>query len=236
VLARAAARCGLEQELAGRELLHEVLEEAGLRLAEVGRAAATGSGRKAFRGCDLRVNDVTASARAANALFPGASSVLDVGAEASRGIKTDGRGRVLDSALNDKCAAGAGTFVESMALALGMSLEEFGAVSLLASARISMNAHCVVFAESEVISLIHSGTGKEDVARAVLDAVASRVSSTLRRIGPEGRIVLLGGLARIPGFVACLKEALNVDEVDVPEGPEFAAALGAALIAAEPGR
>lgn len=96
-----------------------------------------------------------------------------------------------------------------------------------------MNAQCTVFAESEVVSLIHSATPKEDIAKAVLDAVASRVCAMVRRVGIEGNVVLIGGMGHNPGFVASLKNAMAVDEVLLPELPEYVSALGCALIAAE---
>jgi benzoyl-CoA reductase subunit D len=158
---------------------------------------------------------------------------VEVGAEESRGIKTDGKGRVLDSAVNEKCAAGSGSFTESMARALGMSLKEFAEKSLESNLKIPMNAQCTVFAESEVVSLIHSGTDKKDISRAVHDAIASRISSMVRRVKLEGDVVLLGGLAYNPGFVRSLKDNLGVSELKIPEKPEFGDALGAAVIAAE---
>src|SRR5574340_37172 len=96
-----------------------------------------------------------------------------------------------------------------------------------------MNAQCTVFAESEVVSLIHSSTPKEDIAKAVLDAVASRVCAMARRVGIEEEVVLIGGMVHNAGFVQSLKTALGVDKVNLPEMPEYVSALGAALIAAK---
>lgn len=161
------------------------------------------------------------------------TTVIEVGAEESRSIKTDGDGKVVDAAVNEKCAAGSGSFTESMARALGMTLKEFAEKSLESSARIPMNAQCTVFAESEVVSLIHAGTDRKDIARAVHDAIASRVAAMARRVKLEGEVVLLGGLAHNPGFVQSLKENLDLGDLKIPAQPEFADAVGAALIAAE---
>lgn len=233
VVARTAGTAGFEQGVLAAELLANALEGAQVTREELAHVAATGAGRNMVGFADSRVTDITAAARGANFLFPGATTVVEVGAEESRGIKTDGRGKVVDSAVNEKCAAGSGSFTESMARALGMTLKEFAEKSLESSAKIPMNAQCTVFAESEVVSLIHSGTDKKDISRAVHDAIASRVSSMVRRIKLEGDVVLLGGLAYNPGFVRCLKENLAVEGLKIPEKPEFVDALGAALIAAE---
>ena len=165
--------------------------------------------------------------------FPTARTIVDVGAEEGRGIKTDGSGKAVDFAGNEKCAAGAGSFAEAMSRALQLSLKEFGEASLRSDKSIPMNAQCTVFAESEVVSLIHSATPKEDIAKAVLDAVASRVCAMVRRVGIDKDVVLIGGMVHNPGFVSSLKTAMDIDEVKLPDYPEFVAALGCALLAAD---
>jgi benzoyl-CoA reductase subunit D len=119
-----------------------------------------------------------------------------------------------------------------MARALEINLEDFGAYSLKSTKQIPMNAQCTIFAESEVVSLIHANTSKEDIARAVLDAIASRITSTVRRIGIEKDVCLIGGVAKNIGFIEALKCDLGVD-IKVPPEPEYIGAMGAALIAAE---
>jgi len=233
VVAEAMDTGGFEQNAVAKELLQKAMKQAGVTRGDVAHVTATGVGRNAVDLADSRVTDVTAAARGANFFYPGATTVVEVGAEESRGIKTDGKGRVIDSAVNEKCAAGSGSFTESMARALNVPLEEFARLSTESSARIPMNAQCTVFAESEVVSLIHSGTDKKDIARAVHDAIASRVSAMVRRVKVEGEVVLLGGLAHNPGFVKCLKENLDIPEFKVPEKPEYADAVGAAVMAAE---
>lgn len=234
VVARSIGTGGYEQGAVARELLDKALHEAGVTRGRLEHVTATGVGRSAIDFADSTVTDVTAAARGANFLYPGLTTVVEVGAEESRALKTDGRGRVLDSAVNEKCAAGSGSFTESMARALGgMTLREFAEKSLESTVRVPMNAQCTVFAESEVVSLIHAGVDKRDIARAVHDAIASRVCSMVRRVKVEGDVVLVGGLAYNAGFVKCLRENLEADRVRIPEGPEFVDALGAAVLAAE---
>ena len=119
-----------------------------------------------------------------------------------------------------------------MARALEVPLEEFGPLSLKSDKAVPMNAQCAVFAESEVVSLVHAKTSKPDIARAVLDAIASRIVSMVRKIGVEKDVVLIGGVAKNPGFVESMKRALETDII-VLEEPEHVGALGAALMAAE---
>ena len=96
-----------------------------------------------------------------------------------------------------------------------------------------MNAQCAIFAESEVIGMIHSNIAKADISRAIHDAIAGRVASIVRRVGLQADVVLIGGLARNPGFRSALARQLKAGQVHVPAEPEFGAAVGAALAAAE---
>ena len=119
-----------------------------------------------------------------------------------------------------------------MARALEVPLEEFGPLSLESDRNIPMNAQCAVFAESEVVSLVHAKTPKKDIARAVHDAIASRISSMVRRVGVEPAVALIGGLAYNVGFIDSLGRDLET-ELLIPPDPEYTTAIGAAVVAAE---
>jgi len=121
---------------------------------------------------------------------------------------------------------------EAMARALEVPLEKMGGLSLKSQNAVPMNAQCAIFAESEVVSLIHAKTPKEDIVRAVHDAIASRITSMVRRVGIEREVALVGGVARNVGFVKSMKDDLEL-EILIPEDPEFVGALGAAIAAAE---
>lgn len=223
----------LDADQAAERAYDDALAGAGLGRGDVKSVFATGAGRKQVAFATEGLTEMTAGAKGAVFMFPNARTIVDVGAEEGRGIKTDASGRATDFAGNEKCAAGAGSFAEAMSRALQMSLKEFGEASLRSDKSIPMNAQCTVFAESEVVSLIHSATPKEDIAKAVLDAVASRVCAMVRRVGIEGEVVLIGGMVHNAGFAQSLKKAMDVDTVSLPEMPEFISALGCALIAAE---
>ncbi|MEM2977355.1 MAG: acyl-CoA dehydratase activase, partial [Thermoplasmata archaeon] len=154
------------------------------------------------------------------------------GAEEGKCLRCDAAGKVIDFAVNEKCAAGAGSFMEAMARALEVPLEELGPLALKSTKTIPMNAQCAVFAESEVVTLVHQKTAKEDIARAVNDAIADRITSMVRKVGFDPDVVLIGGVARNKAFVEAIKRNLQI-QVMVPEDPEYVGALGAALAAAE---
>jgi benzoyl-CoA reductase subunit D len=155
-----------------------------------------------------------------------------VGAEEGRSVRLNDQGKVLDFAFNEKCAAGAGAFAEAMARALETTVEELGPLALTSEKAVPMNAQCAVFAESEVVTLIHSKTPRQDIARAVLDAIASRIISMVRKVGFEKDVAVIGGVALNPGFIDAMNRGLEM-QVHVPEDPEYIGALGAALLASE---
>ena len=232
VRARSIGPTGFEPREAARKVFDQALEEAGIGRGDVARVVGTGGGRKEVDFADGDVTEVGGAAKGAVFCVPSARTVIDVGAEEGRGIKCDAAGKVVDFEINEKCAAGAGAFTEAMSRALEVPIEEFGALSLKSSQAIPMNAQCAVFAESEVVSLIHAKTPKEDISRAVHDAVASRIVSMVRKVGLEDDVVVIGGVANNVGFIDAVNRSLG-SEVILIDGPEYVGALGAALAAAE---
>lgn len=161
--------------------------------------------------------------------------MIDIGAEEGRVLRIDDQGKVKDFGINEKCAAGAGAFIEAMARALEVDITTMGDLSLKATKQIPMNAQCTIFAESEVVSLIHQKTLKEDIIRAVHDAIADRNTSMVRQIGIEQKVALIGGVANNIGFIDSMERNLGFDLLVPKEviAPEYVSALGAALIAIE---
>jgi len=209
----------------------DIEAQSGLRLADIGKVMATGAGRKDTLYTSDTITEISAAAKGAVALNRDVRTVIDVGAEEGRAIKLDAGGKVLDFAINEKCAAGTGTFTEAMARALEVPLEELGPLSLQSTQAVVMNAQCAVFAESELVTLIHNKTPKPDMARAIHDAIADRIVSLVLRVGLEEKVMLIGGVAKNIGFVTSIKRELET-EVIVPEDCEFVGAYGAALAAA----
>ena len=235
VRSRTMEATGFEPAVSATKCLAQAAQEAGVDVSAIDHITSTGAGRKAVPNVNSDITDVGAAAKGITSLFEDVRTVIDVGAEEGRGIKVEASGKVVDFAVNEKCAAGAGAFAEAMARALQVSLEEFGRLSLKSDKSIPMNAQCAVFAESEVVSLVHAKTPKHDIARAVHDAISSRIISMVRRVGINDKIALVGGVSYNPGFVDALNRGLET-EVIVPENPEYVGALGAAIIAGERNR
>ncbi len=231
VVGKAIRVAGLELERDIAATLAEALASAG-RARDGLRIVATGAGREAVPDAAQRPTGITCAARGTHFLVPEARMLIDVGAEEGRAILTDGNGRALNFVVNEKCAAGAGTFIETMARTLEVRVEEFGPLALESTSLVPMNAQCAVFAESEVVSLIHAKTPKRDIARAVCEAMAGRIGSMCRRVAITPPVAMAGGMARNTGFVRALGNDLKSDLL-IPPDPEFVSAVGAALLAAE---
>jgi benzoyl-CoA reductase subunit D len=232
VLAKHSLPSGFDQNAAAGTAYASVLREAGLHREDIAHITATGAGREETRWAHSTITEVSADARAVQILFPSARTVIDVGAEEGRAIRINEAGKIVDFAINDKCAAGSGTFLETIALILEVDVEEMGPLSLKSDRVVPMKAQCAVFAESEVISLIHGNSSKADIARAVHDAIAERTAALARKAGFERDVVLVGGMARNIGFVESLERILKED-ILIPADPEFTCALGAAMKAAD---
>jgi benzoyl-CoA reductase subunit D len=228
---KAKAFSGFEPTKAAEQAFAQALRLADSTKEEVSMVLATGSGMDMAPYTAGNVSMMGAIAKAGVFFFPSARTVIDVGAEEARAVKCDERGIMQDFVVNERCAAGAGTFIEAMARALEVKLEDMGPLSLKAERASPINATCVIFGESDVVSLIHRQESKPEIARAVFDSMADRISSMVHRLGINPDVVLVGGVAKDVGFIESLKRKLGVS-VLVPEDPEYAGALGAALIAA----
>ena len=229
VVARGKVFSGFDPAKAAEQALADALKEAGLSMGDVGHVTATGSGMD-MANANSTVSMMGADAKAGVHLIPTARTIIDVGAEEARAVKCDDNGIMMDFVVNERCAAGAGAFIEAMARALEVKLEDMGPLSLEAERASSINASCVIFGESDVVSLIHKQETKPEIARAIFEAMADRVSSMVHRLGVNPDVVLVGGVAKDVGFVTALKRKLGVD-VLIPEYPEYVGALGAALAA-----
>ncbi len=210
----------------------EALEKSKLSMSDISRIVATGTGRKEIKNAQDSISVISADAKGVVFLYPKARTIVDIGFEEAWGIRCDSAGRVTDYSKNEKCAAGVVAFVETMARALELKTEDMGPLSMQSNRDISLNFTCAVFAESEVVSLIHAKTPKPDIARAIHESVAIRVTSMVRRIasGIEPEVIFIGGMAKNIGVAEGLKHHLGID-MTIPDEPQIVAALGAALAA-----
>ena len=176
------------------------------------------------------VSEIRAYAVGAKYLYSDCRTVIDVGGQDCKVSLLSDTGEVRKFEMNDRCAAGTGRFLEVMAGALELDIAQLGDHALSARRMVAINSLCTVFAESEVVSLIARGEDSRTIALGLHDAIATRIASMVRRIGPRERVVFAGGGA----LNACLRRLLGPKigvELTVPEHPQIVGALGAALVA-----
>ena len=235
VLSRGVVPAGYRGAEAAEALVDGLLEEAGLTREAIAYTVVTGYGRVRFGAADEEVSEISCHARGAFHLSPSVRTVLDIGGQDSKAIRLDAQGHVVDFAMNDKCAAGTGRFLEVMAAALDVPLEQFGPLALRSENAVSVSSTCTVFAESEAISHIARGAAREDIAAGLHAAIANRVLGLARRVGLEPDVMLTGGVALNVGLVQALRR-LSRFAIVVPNDPQTVGALGAALYAIRGGR
>ncbi len=233
VLARGVLPAGYGGQEAAASLVDRMLAQGCVSAGDVAYSVVTGYGRVRFSAADEEVSEISCDARGVFHLCPAARTVIDIGGQDSKAIRLDGNGRVVDFAMNDKCAAGTGRFLEVMAAALGVPVATLGQLALKSEHPVEISSTCTVFAESEVVSHVARGAAREDVAAGVHQAIAARLLGLAARVGLEPQVVLVGGVALNKGVVGALQRGGRA--IMVPEDPQVVGALGAALYAVHKG-
>ena len=219
-----------EVEVAARTIFHQILEQAGLKAAKIQRVFTTGVGREKVTFADGNRTEMLSHVRGSHWLFPAVRTVIDVGAEGSRILRCDPEGNLTDFVMNDKCAAGAGVFLETVAEMMQIPLSEMGPFSLESSNKVVLTTTCAVFAESEIVAEVHRGSAKEDILAGVHESIAAKIAAATKRVGTEAALIFTGGVALNIGVVRALEKQLEHD-ILVPKDPEIVGALGAAILA-----
>jgi len=217
------------QAAAARQVLERLGEAANIAPAEVDYLCTTGFGRYMVPERNLQVSDFTSSARGAVYLFPGTRHVLDVGSQSSRTMALTASGKVLKFKMNEKCAAGAGRFVERCSKYLQVPLEEMGPKALSAAHPRLISSVCAVLAESEIINNVAEGVPISDILMGVYLSLSQRAFALMRYVGIEPEVTLVGGLVRSEGMVRALGDTLGM-KVNVSPEAHYAAAIGSALL------
>ena len=230
VIADKVVFTGYNARMAGEQVFESIIGECGINRDSIDRIISTGYGRNSLEFADRAVTEITCHAAGAYYLDRGVRSVIDIGGQDSKAIAVSDTGSPMDFAMNDKCAAGTGRFLEVMARALEVDLEEFGDVSLKAQQPAPISSLCTVFAESEVISLIAKGEFRENIIAGIHEAIASRVVAMANRVGFNARVMMTGGVAKNTGVVKALEQKIG-QKIHVSDKSQLTGAIGAAIIA-----
>jgi (R)-2-hydroxyacyl-CoA dehydratese activating ATPase len=215
-------------------IFDEALRSVGMSREEVQFVVGTGYGRTLVPFADKNVSEITCHGRGAHFLCPSARTVIDIGGQDTKVVHVDERGNLLDFAMNDKCAAGTGRFLEAMARSMDVSFDEMEVAYFKGTdARVISNM-CSVFAESEVINLINDGVPLAPIVRGLLQSLAGRVASLSRRLGLIDDVVMTGGVAKNRGVRDAIERKLKAPLSPLANAdPQTVGALGASLIAAD---
>ena len=212
------------------EVMAMALTHAGILFSELNSVVSTGWGRKIVSFAQKTSSEIICHALGAHFSIPGVKTLIDIGAQDSKFIRINEKGEVTDFAMNDKCAAGTGRFIEIMSQVLNVPLEEMGSLSLTSKNPCAISNTCTVFAETEVVSLRAEGKAAEDLVAGIHRAIANRISLLGSRMQFAREVVFTGGVAKNIGVRKALEEISGL-KILVPRDPQINGALGAALLA-----
>jgi (R)-2-hydroxyacyl-CoA dehydratese activating ATPase len=217
-------------EYAARKALEASLNSCGVDENNLTFIVATGYGRSSLSFADRTITEITCHAVGARVLFPDTATVIDIGGQDSKVIRLAADGRVDDFLMNDKCAAGTGRFLEVMAKALGTNITNLASLSSQDRGDVRISSTCTVFAESEVVALVASGTPREDIIGGLHRSVAQRICGMVSKLSANPPYVMTGGVAKNAGIIKAVEEVLQ-SRIFIPQEPQIVGALGAAVLA-----
>lgn len=226
---------GVRSQDTANVLLKKIIAKSGIQKKDLAYIVGTGYGRIAFdfKGIPREIiTEISCHAMGSHFLNEGTKTIIDIGGQDSKAIKVDPEtGKVIEFIMNDKCAAGTGRFLEKVAGLLDYRLDELGTESLKSTKEISLSSQCVVFAESEIISLKARGEKREDIAAGIHFATARRVRNLVKRLGLEPELVFSGGVSNNPGMKYALEKLIGHQIKTTKLDMVYAGCLGAAIYA-----
>ncbi|MBC8276409.1 MAG: 2-hydroxyglutaryl-CoA dehydratase [Chloroflexi bacterium] len=221
-------------EQSAKEAMDMALSEAGLPLENIDYCVSTGYGRDRIPFANSNVSEISCHGRGAHWIDSNLRTVIDIGGQDCKAIRVDGMGYIENFAMNDKCAAGTGRFLEIMARTLGVELSELGPLALESKAPVNVVKICSVFTQFEVVCMLNEGKDKADIAAGIAAAMAERLNLIIRKVGVKKDVAVTGGVAKNVAVVDSLQEVLGVELLQFREiDPQIIGALGAAVIAKE---
>ncbi|MCD7717672.1 MAG: acyl-CoA dehydratase activase [Lachnospiraceae bacterium] len=235
VVGTRASGSGIDNSAIAERLLQELCRERGISRDAIACTIATGYSRKIMDTADDDISEITAHAYGVRLTAPKnyrPGLIIDIGGQDSKIIYLDENYTVKNFTMNDKCAAGTGKFMEVIAQILDTTIDQVGEIAMQSKAPCDINSTCVVFAQSEVISLIARKYDRSDILAGVHMSIAKRIIKMIRRNEKQGDILMTGGGALNIGIRSAFEEELMRD-VFVASHPQFNGAIGAAVIGRE---
>jgi len=226
---------GSNFNIASGNVLAEILKIGNLSLSEFARISATGCGSSRVNFAGEQISDLRCCAKGTHQLFPDVRTVIEVGGQATKVIRVNEKGKIINFVVSERCAAGSGRFLQVIARVLQIDLSEVGELSLKSDSPIGFTTSCAVFGESEAVSRVAEGTPKEDILAGVHQALATKISTLADRVELEEPCAMVGGGALDIGLIKRTEMVLGI-RLYRPEHPQIVSAFGAALHAEASGR
>ena len=220
-------------EQTANDVMVEALARAGLSFNNIDYCVSTGYGREKIPFANSSISEISCHGRGAHWAIPSLRTVIDIGGQDCKAIRVDEKGSLLNFAMNDKCAAGTGRFLEVMAKTLGVDLGELGPLALKSKAPVNITNICSVLTQFEVMCMLNEAKERVDIAAGIASAMALRVNRIVNNVGVEKDVAITGGVAKNAAVVESLKQVLGVEMVEFKLDPQIMGALGAALFAKE---
>jgi predicted CoA-substrate-specific enzyme activase len=222
-----------EPEESAWEVMSMALKDADISMKDIACCVGTGYGRNSIPFANAVESEIVCHGKGARFSMPEARMVIDIGGQDAKAIRLDDKGNVVRFAYNDRCASGTGRFLEVMAGAMGITVDSMGEISSRSTAPVSISNQCMVFAETEIISLINAGRDLPDIVSGLHRSLAHRVAALARGVELDREITMTGGVAKNEGMFKALEEALGVRLKKMETDPQINGAVGAALIASQ---
>lgn len=204
--------------------------------AWIARSCATGYGEGLITTglhLDEGVVETMAHYRGAEMASPGVTAVIDIGGQDMKYLAiSDG---VIDSiAVNEACSSGCGSFLQTFAQSMGLTIQEFTQAALNSTHPVDLGSRCTVFMNSSVKQAQKEGASMEDIAAGLCYSVVRNALYKvikLRDSGELGDTVVVQGGTFLNDAVLRAFELLTEREVTRPNIAGLMGAYGAALTA-----
>ena len=122
VIAVHVLRSGVNYKLAVQKLRDEIVSKAGISLTDITGTTATGQGASMVEFADQQVADIRCCARAMNNIFPEVRTVIDVEGQSTQVLLINEQGQIVNFVTSERCASGAGRFLDIIANVLQIPL------------------------------------------------------------------------------------------------------------------
>ena len=191
---------------------------------------STGFGRNNVPFADGVKTEISAHAKGAYHYFPKKITIIDIGGQDTKIIKTDETGKTIGFKMNRKCAAGTGSFLEEIAYKLSIPMNEMNKLAAKSSKDTPLGSFCTVFASTEILTRIKEGENIEDMVKSAFESVVRRVieMDTL-----DGILVMTGGVVEYNDMILKILSKHVEKKLSTPPDPQLSGAFGAALFAKE---